>query len=124
VRRPYGRVLGFAAVPMRGALAAFYQRSAAASPTPSRWLARLTGGVPDVVKVRYRSSHQQHALATERYRESDVEVGHSQRVGLNKLAPGFNLITHQRRENLVGGDGILDGDPEHAAHRGVHRGLP
>src|SRR3546814_3121057 len=41
-------------------------------------------------------------------RPSDVEVGDLQRVVLDELAPRFDDIAHQGREDLVGGDRVLD----------------
>src|SRR3546814_1664762 len=39
-----------------------------------------------------------------------VEVGDLQRIVIDKRAPRFHHIAHQRRKNLVCRDGILDSD--------------
>jgi hypothetical protein len=39
---------------------------------------------------------------------SDVEVADVEGVELDELAPGFDQIAHQRREQAVGLEGVLD----------------
>ena len=39
---------------------------------------------------------------------SDVEVAHAERVGLDERPPRLDLLAHERREDLVGRDGVLD----------------
>src|SRR3546814_1993369 len=57
-------------------------------------------------------------------RPSDVEVGDLQRVVLDELAPRFDDIAHQGREDLVGGDRVLDPHLQQAARVGIDRGVP
>src|SRR3546814_5979642 len=52
-------------------------------------------------------------------RPSDVEVGDLQRVVLDELAPRFDDIAHQGREDLVGGDRVLDPHLQQAARVGI-----
>jgi hypothetical protein len=39
---------------------------------------------------------------------SDVQIGHRQRVLLDELATRLDLVAHQRREDIVGSNGVLD----------------
>ena len=57
-------------------------------------------------------------------RRSDVEVGHAQRVVLDELAPRLHVVAHERREDLVGADRILDLHLQQDALGRVHRRLP
>src|SRR5690349_19017534 len=42
------------------------------------------------------------------HRSSDVEVAHAERVGLDERTPGLDLLAHQRGEDFLRADGILD----------------
>src|SRR5687767_15101164 len=55
---------------------------------------------------------------------SDVEVRDAQRVLLDELAARFDDVAHQRREDLVRGDRVLDADLQQPARFGVDRRLP
>src|SRR3546814_8642546 len=53
-----------------------------------------------------------------------VEVGDLQRIVIDKRAPRFHHIAHQRRKNLVCRDGILDSDLQQATGLRIDRGIP
>src|SRR5262245_58977851 len=53
-----------------------------------------------------------------------VQVPNLQRVRLDEIPPGLDLVSHEDGEDLVGFDVVLDLNPEEPALRGVHRGLP
>src|SRR5690606_31502066 len=55
---------------------------------------------------------------------SDVKIGHPQRVVLDELAARFDHVTHQGREDLVGGDRVLDPHAQQAPCFRVDRGVP
>src|SRR5690606_30158015 len=55
---------------------------------------------------------------------SDIEIGYCQGVLLDELAAGFHVVAHQGVEDLVGGDGVVDGDLQHAAVFRIHGGFP
>src|SRR5690606_13502119 len=46
---------------------------------------------------------------------SNIEIGYCQGVLLDELAAGFHVVAHQGVEDLVGGDGVVDGALQHAA---------
>src|SRR5690606_41807211 len=46
------------------------------------------------------------------------------RVALDELAARLDGVAHERRERLVGGGGVLDGDELEHPRGGVHRGGP
>src|SRR5690606_10629612 len=52
------------------------------------------------------------------------QVRHIKRVGLDEVAARLHIVTHQAGEDLVGSDGILDGDTQHATDIRVHGGFP
>ena len=54
----------------------------------------------------------------------DVDVPRVQRVGLDELPPRLHFVAHQRREDLVGADRVLDLHAQHAAHGRIHRRFP
>ena len=54
----------------------------------------------------------------------NVDIPRVQRVGLDELPARLDLVAHQRGEDLVGADGVLDLHAQHAAHGGIHRRLP
>src|SRR5471032_1787323 len=53
-----------------------------------------------------------------------VNIPRPQRIGLNKVPPWLNIITHQRRKDLIRSNRILDLYFQQAAHGGVHGGFP
>src|SRR5690554_408500 len=55
---------------------------------------------------------------------SNIEIGYCQGVLLDELATRFHMVAHQRVEDLVGGDGVVDGDLQHAAVFRIHGGFP
>src|SRR5215472_1008288 len=55
---------------------------------------------------------------------SDVQVLHAERVLLDEAAPRFDLVTHQRGEDLVCLVGVLDADLQQRARLGIHRRRP
>src|SRR6185437_11410735 len=55
---------------------------------------------------------------------SDVEVPDAERVRLDERAARLDLLTHQRGEDVVGADDVLDLHLQEPAHARVHRGLP
>src|SRR6266542_1950070 len=55
---------------------------------------------------------------------SDVEVAHAERVVLDERAARLDFLAHQRREDLLGGDRVLDLYPEQPPHLRIHRRLP
>src|SRR5690554_4643826 len=55
---------------------------------------------------------------------SNIEIGYCQGVLLDELAAGFHVVAHQGVEDLVGGDGVVDGDLQHAAVFRIHGGFP
>src|SRR5687768_9640448 len=55
---------------------------------------------------------------------SYVEVGNLQSIGIDEFAARFHHIAHQRAEDLVGGNRVLDADLQQAARIRVHRGVP
>ena len=54
----------------------------------------------------------------------DVQIGDGQGVALDEIAPGFDMVAHQRAEDLVGRDGVLDSYLGQAPGLGVDRGIP
>src|SRR5579863_1537164 len=44
-----------------------------------------------------------------------VEIAHAERVRLDEVAARLDLLTHQRSEDVVGRDGVLDLDLEQPA---------
>jgi len=40
----------------------------------------------------------------------DVQVAHFQGVLFDELAPGFDFVTHEDSEHVVGGAGVVHGD--------------
>jgi hypothetical protein len=48
------------------------------------------------------------AFERNRYRRLHIQIGRRQRIPLDELAPRFHLIPHQRRENLVRAERVLD----------------
>src|SRR6186713_2418901 len=55
---------------------------------------------------------------------SDVEVGHRQRVLLDELAARFDLVTHQRGEDFIRRQDVLDAHLHEPARRRVDGGIP
>ena len=55
---------------------------------------------------------------------SDVDVRGAQRVGLNEVATGLHLVTHQHGEHPVGFNRIFNLHAQEPAHLGVHGGFP
>ncbi len=47
-------------------------------------------------------------------RSSDIEVAYPERIGFDEGTPRFDHVAHQRRKNLVRGDGVLDLRPQQA----------
>src|SRR6185295_10403349 len=66
----------------------------------------------DSVAARLRKYGQflaaQRLRTTSSLAKSDIEVGYGQRVLLDELTPRLDLIAHQRREDVVRGDRVLD----------------
>ena len=60
-----------------------------------------------VIRPASRPSKRQLRSSTP---QSNVEVGHLQRVVLDERTPWLDHVAHQGREDLVGGDRILDPD--------------
>src|SRR4051794_7781860 len=54
----------------------------------------------------------------------DVEEPDILRVLLDELAAGLDVLAHERREDGVGGDGVIDRHLTQRAGRGVHGRLP
>src|SRR5450631_1701156 len=54
----------------------------------------------------------------------DIEEANVASVALDEAAPALDVLAHEDREDLVRGRGIVQGDLEQDAVRGVHRGLP
>jgi hypothetical protein len=44
----------------------------------------------------------------------NINIASTQRIFLDECAPGLNFITHQRSEDLIGGNRIFDLDFEQA----------
>src|SRR5262249_10189359 len=57
-------------------------------------------------------------------RRSDIQVLDVQRVLLDELASGLDLITHEDREELVGLHGVVDTHLQKSAGIWVHRRFP
>src|SRR3954468_1634716 len=51
---------------------------------------------------------------------SDIQELHVLRVLLDEQAAGLDLVAHQRREDKVGGGGVLDVDTDEESLRRVH----
>src|ERR687895_2691278 len=55
---------------------------------------------------------------------SDVQVADLAGLAPDEVAPGLDLLAHERAEDLLGLRRIADLDLEERARVGVHRGLP
>src|SRR5205807_1447917 len=55
---------------------------------------------------------------------SDIEIGNREGVLLDELAARLDLISHERHEDIVGGERVLDLHLQQAARLGIDRGLP
>ncbi len=63
-------------------------------------------------------------VSTEAIPRSDVEVFDLQRVLLDEIAPGFDIVSHQGGEQVVGGGNIFQLDLEERPAGWIHRGFP
>src|SRR5919108_4926629 len=54
----------------------------------------------------------------------DVQILHFERVVFDELAPGLDLVTHERREHQVGFHVIFGLDLQQRPLRGIHRRFP
>lgn len=79
--------------------------------------------LPSVRKVLIRKEGKSQVMGPAT-RISNVDIPRPQRIVLNERPARLDVIAHQRRENLVGGDGVGDLDFQQAAHRRVHGGFP
>ena len=64
------------------------------------------------------------ALGQQRGAPLDVEVRDGERVALDELAARLDLIAHQRREDLVGGDRVFDAHLHEPTRLGIHGRVP
>src|SRR5437763_7189775 len=55
---------------------------------------------------------------------SDIEIGDREGVLLDELAARLDLISHERHEDVVGGECVLDLHLQQAARLGIDSGLP
>src|SRR5689334_3282881 len=57
-------------------------------------------------------------------RASDVEIAYAQRVLLDEFAARLDHVAHQRREDLIGADRILDADLQQTSGIRIDGGFP
>src|SRR5690606_36478437 len=55
---------------------------------------------------------------------SDVEEANVLRIALDEGPALLDVLPHEEREDLISASRVLQGDPQHQALVGVHRGLP
>src|SRR5262245_53373781 len=54
----------------------------------------------------------------------DIQILHGQRMFFDELAPAIHFVTHHRRENIVGLNGIINTNFKEHASLGVHGRFP
>jgi hypothetical protein len=56
--------------------------------------------------------------------QSDVEVAYAQGIGFDEGATRFDRITHQRRKDFIGANGIVNPRAQQTPRFRIHRRIP
>src|SRR5579859_7225058 len=77
---------------------------------------------PLSVRMDHPLNNNMHIQAG--FGSSDVQVDDFEGVVLDEFAALLDVFAHERGENFLGGDGILEADFQKRARLGIHRGGP